>query len=367
MVAQAAGYSCVFVVPGQGERGQAQRAQGVRRRGRRLSDGRARRSTRTRYYNVSDRLVREIPGAWKPDQYSNPQQPAQPLRDRPVRRSGARPTAITHFVCGVGTGGTITGIGRYLKEVSDGRVQIIGADPEGSVYSGGTGRPVPRRGCRRGLLARRRTTATSPTDDRGVATGLLRRRLAGWPARRHCWSVARRGMAAVAAVRLAHELDDPDAVIVVLLPDCGRGYLTKVFDDEWLAQYGFLRQAPTSRRWATCFAGKDGRAARPRPHAPERDDRRGGRDPARVRRLADAGRASAEPPVMAAEVAGSVSERDLLRRLYAGEAHLADPVSEHMAPPLPSIGAGEPVSSAVDKLQTPTPSWSRTTASRSAC
>src|SRR5512138_1541777 len=93
------------------------------------------------YYNVSDRLAREVPGAWKPDQYSNPANPRSHYEETGPelwKQTGGR---LTHFVAGVGTGGTISGVGRYLKEVSGGKVTVIGADPEGSVYSGGTGRP----------------------------------------------------------------------------------------------------------------------------------------------------------------------------------------------------------------------------------
>ena len=93
------------------------------------------------YYSVSDRLVRETPGAWKPDQYSNPQNPASHYATTGPEIWADTDGRVTHFVAGVGTGGTISGTGRYLKEVSGGRVQVIGADPEGSVYSGGTGRP----------------------------------------------------------------------------------------------------------------------------------------------------------------------------------------------------------------------------------
>ncbi len=117
------------------------------------------------YYSVSDRLARELPGGWKPDQYSNP--PGGP--ESHYETTGPeiwRDTdgKVTHFVAGVGTGGTITGTGRYLKEVSGGKVKVIGADPpEGSVYSGGTGRPLPRRRSRRGLLAQRVRPVDPPT------------------------------------------------------------------------------------------------------------------------------------------------------------------------------------------------------------
>src|SRR4051812_22998992 len=96
------------------------------------------------YYNVSDRLVREIPDAWKPDQYSNPEGPASHYATTGPEIWNDTDGRVTHFVTGIGTGGTITGTGRYLKEkaAEAGRdVTIVGVDPEGSVYSGGTGRP----------------------------------------------------------------------------------------------------------------------------------------------------------------------------------------------------------------------------------
>ena len=93
------------------------------------------------YYSVSNRLVEEIDGAWKPDQYSNPMNPASHYETTGPEIWADTDGKVTHFVAGVGTGGTITGTGRYLKDVSGGKVRIIGADPEGSVYSGGTGRP----------------------------------------------------------------------------------------------------------------------------------------------------------------------------------------------------------------------------------
>src|SRR5258708_16634371 len=93
------------------------------------------------YYSVSDRLARETEGGWKPDQYANPENPASHYRSTGPEIWEQTEGKVTHFVAGIGTGGTISGTGRYLKEVSGGRVRVIGADPDGSVYSSGTGRP----------------------------------------------------------------------------------------------------------------------------------------------------------------------------------------------------------------------------------
>jgi len=110
------------------------------------------------YYSVSDRLAKEIEGGWKPDQYSNPENPNSHYLSTGPEIWSDTDGMVTHFVAGIGTGGTITGTGRYLRDISaereGGRVQVVGADPEGSVYSGGTGASVPRRGSGRGHLAK---------------------------------------------------------------------------------------------------------------------------------------------------------------------------------------------------------------------
>ena len=245
------------------------------------------------YYNVSDRLASQ-PGAWKPDQYSNPHNPRSHYETTGPEIWEQTEGRITHFVAGVGTGGTISGVGRYLKEQNP-DVQVIGADPAGSVYSGGTGRPYLVEGVGEDFWPE--------TYDRDIADRIIEvsdadsfaftRRLAREEALLVGGSC---GMAAYAARQLAHELaaeGNTDAVIVVLLPDSGRGYLTKVFNDEWLAQYGFATgdtdaDPPHGRRGA---ARQDRPAAGPGPHPPERDHRRGGGDPAGVRRLPDARRA----------------------------------------------------------------------------
>src|SRR5919106_2767358 len=140
LVAQQRGYKCIFVCPdkvGQ-EKINVLRAYGAEVA---VCPTAVDPSDPRSYYSVSDRLARETPGGWKPDQYSNPANPQSHYETTGPEIWAQTDGRITTFVTGMGTGGTISGIGRYLKEASGGRVRIVGADPEGSVYSGGTGRP----------------------------------------------------------------------------------------------------------------------------------------------------------------------------------------------------------------------------------
>ncbi|MCY0917983.1 cystathionine beta-synthase [Streptomyces sp. H27-G5] len=295
------------------------------------------------YYNVSDRLARE-PGAWKPDQYSNPNNPRSHYETTGPELWDQTDGKITHFVAGVGTGGTISGTGNYLKEVSGGQVKVIGADPEGSVYSGGSGRPYLVEGVGEDFWP----TAYDPNvTDEIIAVSdkdsfQMTRRLAkeeGLLVGGSC------GMAVVAALRAAEGLG-PDDVVVVLLPDSGRGYLSKIFSDEWMAGHGFLEEAGPSARIGEVLKDKDGGIPslvhmHPEETVGEAIDvlREYG-----VSQMPIVKPGAGHPDVMAAEVIGSVVEKELLAALFAQRASLGDPLEKHMSAPLPQVGSGEPVS-----------------------
>ena len=156
------------------------------------------------------------------------------------------------------------------------------------------------------------------------------------------------GMAVVAALRVAAQAA-PGDVIVVLLPDSGRGYLSKVFNDEWLSKYGFL-QSESGRTVGDVLRGKSGELP-PFVHTHPTETVRDAIDILREFGVSQMPVVRAEPPVMAAEVVGSVVERDLLDDLFNGRAQLADKVDAHMSAALPMVGAGEPVDAAIEALQ----------------
>ncbi|MCW2715684.1 MAG: cystathionine beta-synthase [Frankiales bacterium] len=300
------------------------------------------------YYSVSRRLAAETPGGWNPNQYANPLNPAAHYATTGPEVWSQTDGQVTHFVAGVGTGGTISGTGRYLKEVSDGRVQVIGADPEGSVYSGGSGRPYLVEGVGEDFWP---TTYDTSVADRIIAISdresfLTTRRLAREEALLVGGSC---GLAVAAALRLAEELTEDD-LVVVLLPDSGRGYLSKIFNDEWMADYGFLTPDDTQPTVGDVLSRK-GSDLPELVHVHPEETVGSAISILREYGVSQMPVVKEEPPVMAAEVVGAVVERALLDAVFADRAALDRPLGEHMSRPLPTVGAGEALSVAMAGLE----------------
>jgi cystathionine beta-synthase len=303
------------------------------------------------YYSVARRMAAEIPDGWQPDQYANPENPDSHYATTGPEIWAQTDGTVTHFVAGIGTGGTITGTGRYLKEVSGGAVRVIGADPEGSVYSGGSGRPYLVEGVGEDIWPATydpsvcdEIIAISDAESFGMTRRLAREEalLTGGSS----------GLAVAAALRVAEAAQGVgrDAVIVVLLPDGGRGYLSKIFNDEWMADYGFLAAQTSEPLVADVLASKE-RSLPEFVHVHPEENVGAAIALLREYDVSQLPVVKEEPPVMAAEVVGSVVERDLLDALVAGRAKPSDPLGPHMSPPLPTVGLGEPVSRAVLALE----------------
>ena len=345
LVAQQRGYRCVFVLPDKvgEEKRNVLKAYGPEVV---VTPTSVAPDSPESYYSVSDRLAREIPGAFKPDQYSNPNGPLSHYETTGPEIWRDTDGKVTHFVAGVGTGGTISGVGRYLKEVSDGKVQIVGADPEGSVYSGGTGRPYLVEGVGEDFWP----TAYDPTVvDRIIASSDaesfdLTLRLA----REEGLLVGgSSGLAVSAALKLAADLG-PDDVIVVLLPDGGRGYLGKVFNEQWMQSYGFTQVSDetTVRDLILTKAGDVPDLVHLHPSDTVRDAIQimAKHDVSQLPVL------TAEPPVVIGEVVGAVDERSLVELVFSGEANMTDSVAKFVGAPLGLIGIHESVTQAREAL-----------------
>ncbi|MFD4655240.1 cystathionine beta-synthase [Kitasatospora sp. NPDC058444] len=307
------------------------------------------------YYNVSDRLVRETPNAWKPDQYSNPDNPASHYHSTGPELWEQTEGKITHFVAGVGTGGTISGTGNYLKEASGGKVKVIGADPEGSVYSGGTGRPYLVEGVGEDFWP---TAYDRDVADEIVAVSdkdsfQMTRRLAkeeGLLVGGSC------GMAVVAALEVAKKLG-PDDVVVVLLPDGGRGYLSKIFNDDWMADYGFLPSSTDEAHIGEVLARKESIEQGGVPQFVHMHPNETVAEAVRVLReygvsqMPVVSPGAGHPDIMAGEVIGSVVEKLLLEGIFAKEIELTDTLDKVMSKPLPVVGSGETVTNLMTVLE----------------
>ncbi len=341
LVAQQRGYRCVFVLPdkvGEDKRNvlTAYGAEIV------VTPTAVAPDSPESYYSVSDRLAREIPGAFKPDQYSNPNGPLSHYETTGPEIWRDTEGKITHFVAGVGTGGTISGVGKYLKEVSGGKVRVIGADPEGSVYSGGTGRPYLVEGVGEDFWP----TAYYPSVvDEIIASSDAEsfhytRRLA----REEGLLVGgSSGMAVASGLKAARDLG-PDDVMVILLPDGGRGYLGKVFNDKWMRSYGFGEDTD-ERTVGDVLSAKTGRLP-DLVHVHPTDTVRDAIEILTKYEVSQMPVLTAEPPVVMGEVVGAIDERSLLEAVFTGGAKMTDSVKEFIGSPLGLIGVHESVGAA---------------------
>jgi cystathionine beta-synthase len=297
------------------------------------------------YYSVSDRLAREIPNAWKPDQYHNPNNPQSQYDTAGPEIWAQTKGRITHFVCGVGTGGTISGIGRYLKEQNP-DIRVIGADPEGSVYSGGSGRPYLVEGIGEDFWPSTydpdiadEIVAVSDAESFAAARRVTRQEglLIGGSG----------GTAIAAALRIGHDLPQ-DAVVVVHIPDSGRGYLSKLYDDRWMADHGFLRSSgPTVE---DLLSGRDPELPL-LVHTHPDETVRTAIEIMREYGVSQLPVVKAEPPVVLGEVMGSVTEVGLLDHVLADASVLERPVQDVIGPAFPTLGLGEPIDAAIATLE----------------
>lgn len=292
------------------------------------------------YYSTAERLTRETPNSFRPDQYSNPNNPLSHYETTGPEIWEQTRGHVTHFVAGAGTGGTLSGVGRYLKEQNP-AIKVIAADPKGSVYSGGAGRPYLTEGVGEDFWPENydaslvdEVIAVSDADAFATAREVTRREglLIGGSG----------GTAVAAALRAAKGLAK-EAVVVVLIPDSGRGYLSKVFNDTWMTEYGFLRPHDEADA-GDVLAQKVDRQAPDMTDLVLVTEDVLVRDAIALMRQRDVSQllvtVTAELPLAVKEVSGSLSELGLLEATTRDASVMNLRVKELADPPLPMVGVG---------------------------
>ncbi len=290
------------------------------------------------YYKVAERLANELPGGFMPGQYWNQQNVAAHYKTTGPELWAQTEGKITHFVLGIGTGGTVTGAGRYLKEQNP-KIQIVGADPEGSIYTGDV-HPYKTEGIGEDFwpgtfdptlvdrwvrVSDRDTflTARRITREEGILAGVSS------------------GTAMFAALEVAKTLDE-SALVVVLLPDSGKSYLSKLYNDEWMRQNGFLQRFAHLMRVGDVIRDREG--VTPQIVVVSRSDT--------VRSAIDTMQryGISQIPVVAngtaasvTDIVGSVQERTMLDRVFREPALVDATVERVMEAPFPMVQANEDV------------------------
>ncbi|MFT4656268.1 MAG: cystathionine beta-synthase [Candidatus Aldehydirespiratoraceae bacterium] len=296
------------------------------------------------YYSVAERLTHER-GAFRPNQYANPHNPVAHTKTTGPEIWRQTAGRITHFIAGAGTCGSLTGTGRYLKEMNP-DIKIIAADPEASVFSGGSGRPYLVEGVGEDFFPAAYDadlwdevipisdeesflTARYVSETEGILIG------------------GSGGTAVAAAMKVAKAADD-DAVIVVFNPDSGRGYLSTVFNQDWMMNFGFLQECDQ------CVgAVLDTRNASidnllyVNPSAPVSE----AIEIMRSNGVSQLPVCKNTPPFANAEVSGSVDELELMEVIHREPGAMNTEVEKIMGAKLPTIGVGQPVELAVGMLE----------------
>ena len=294
------------------------------------------------YYKVAERLTTER-NAFRPNQYANPNNPLAHQKTTGPELWAQTGGRITHFVAGAGTCGTITGTARYLKAQNP-KVRIIAADPDASVFSGGSGRPYLVEGVGEDFYPAAwqpdiydEVMAVSDQESFLVARQVSREEgiLIGGSG----------GLAVAAAIRVA-QAAQPDDIVVVLNPDSGRGYLSRVFDDKWMANFGFLRESDECISDVLATRGDTPSLLYVNPSTSVRNTI----DLMRANGISQIPVCKNTPPFAAAEVSGAVDELELMEAVYRDPAVMTTNIESVMGPKLPTIGAGQAVSLAVEML-----------------
>jgi cystathionine beta-synthase len=298
------------------------------------------------YYRVADRLTEEIPGAFQPNQYFNRANPQAHYDTTGPEIWEQTEGTIDVFVCGVGTGGTITGTARYLKERKPDLV-VVGADPEGSLYSGDEVHPYLTEGIGEDFWPETfdpsvvdRWVRVPDRESFRVARAITRQE--GILVGGSC------GTAVYAALEVARELDE-GKVVVVILPDTGRNYLSKLYSDTWLLQYGMLER-PEVVRVEEVLSAKHGELP-PLVSVAAHDKVRQAVDVLQEYSISQAPVVREPGSLDVAQVVGSIRENALLDRLFRDPDALQADVAEVMGPPVGLVEHDRPVDLAFEALQ----------------
>jgi cystathionine beta-synthase len=343
MVAAQRGYHCIFTMPDKiaEEKRQLLRAYGAKVV---MCPTAVPPEHPDSYYSVANQITASTPGAFQPNQYHNPDNPrSHEIETGPEiwRQTAGR---ITHFVAGVGTGGTISGVGRYLKSQNP-AIEVIAADPEGSIYSGGGGRPYLVEGIGEDFWPSTydpsvvdRVVPVSDEDSFRTARRVTREEgiLVGGSTGTAMW----------AALEVGRDLG-PDDVMVVLIPDSGRGYLSKLYDDDWMTDHGFLRARGQT---VEAVLAKKGDRLPPLVHVHPDETVRTAIAILEEYGISQVPVVKAEPPLALAEVVGSVTDRLLLERTLHHPEVFDQLVESVMEAPLATIGQGETIDQVADRL-----------------